>query len=164
MVNERKLLANAETAKKGGPKTDEGKAIVKLNAVKHGLLCQDLVLRGEKKSMLNELIAGLIAQFQPQGRLEMMFVERLASSYWRLARVIKLETNYIGSYKSVEWAYMVQTELGEGRAWLNLTRYETSIERQLYKALHELQRLQMARQGGRPPAPIAIDVDVSRED
>ena len=44
-----------------------------------------------------------------------------------------------------------------------LIRYETSIERGIYKALHELQRIQSTRAGERPPAPIAIDVDVSSD-
>ena len=43
-----------------------------------------------------------------------------------------------------------------------LTRYETHLERSLYKALHELQRLQAARRdGGSVPAPIAVDLDVT---
>jgi hypothetical protein len=43
-----------------------------------------------------------------------------------------------------------------------LSRYETAIERSLYRALHELQRLQAARRGGGgAPPPAAIDVDVS---
>ena len=47
-------------------------------------------------------------------------------------------------------------------AFSKLSRYETAIERSLYKALHELQRLQAARRaGGNAPPPVAIDVDVS---
>ena len=41
-----------------------------------------------------------------------------------------------------------------------LLRYETTIERQLYRALHELQRLQAARAGHPVPAPVAVDVEV----
>lgn len=44
-----------------------------------------------------------------------------------------------------------------------LQRYETTIERQIYRALHELIRLQAARKGEKPPAPIALDVDVNKE-
>jgi hypothetical protein len=48
-------------------------------------------------------------------------------------------------------------------AFSKLSRYETAIERSLYKALHELQRLQAARRAdGDVPPPAAIDVDVSR--
>ena len=47
-------------------------------------------------------------------------------------------------------------------AFSKLSRYETAIERSLYKALHELQRLQAARRaGGSAPPPAVIDVDVS---
>lgn len=44
-----------------------------------------------------------------------------------------------------------------------LIRYETNIERGIFKALHELQRLQSARNGENVPPPIAMDVDVSGE-
>jgi hypothetical protein len=50
---------------------------------------------------------------------------------------------------------------GHENALAKLSRYETSMERSLYKALHELQRLQAARQGKEVPVPVAIDVDVS---
>jgi hypothetical protein len=46
-------------------------------------------------------------------------------------------------------------------AFTKLSRYETTIERGLYKALHELERRQAARLGGNFPAPLAMDVDVS---
>jgi len=43
-----------------------------------------------------------------------------------------------------------------------LTRYETALERSMYRALHELQRIQAARMGEKPPIPIAVDVDISK--
>ena len=47
-------------------------------------------------------------------------------------------------------------------AFSKLSRYETPIEKSLYKALHELQRLQAARQeDGNVSPPLAVDVDVS---
>jgi len=39
-----------------------------------------------------------------------------------------------------------------------LLRYETAIEKQIYKALHELLRLQSVRRGERPPLPVSLDV------
>jgi hypothetical protein len=41
-----------------------------------------------------------------------------------------------------------------------LSRYEAAIERSLYRALHELQRVQTARQDGKSPPSIAVDVTV----
>ena len=42
-----------------------------------------------------------------------------------------------------------------------LSRYESAIERGLYKALHELQRLQAARAGVPVAPPITGDVDLT---
>jgi hypothetical protein len=43
-----------------------------------------------------------------------------------------------------------------------LSRYEMTIERSLYRALHELQRLQAARRAeGSIPPPATLDVDIS---
>ncbi len=41
-----------------------------------------------------------------------------------------------------------------------LSRYEAAIERSLYRALHELQRVQAAREKGQQPPSIAVDVTV----
>ena len=47
-------------------------------------------------------------------------------------------------------------------AFSKLSRCETKIERSLYKALYELQRLQAARGAGGNVSPrVAVDVDVS---
>jgi hypothetical protein len=45
-----------------------------------------------------------------------------------------------------------------------LSRYEASLERSYYRALHELQRLQHARRGGHVPPPLTVDVTVSGHD
>jgi hypothetical protein len=42
-----------------------------------------------------------------------------------------------------------------------LSRYESSIERSYYKALHELERLQAARKGKHVPVPVAVDLNVT---
>lgn len=172
MVSERQLAANRENAKKGGVKTDEGKAIVRMNALKHGLLCkQDIVLFNEDENALNRLREELWSALKPQGGLENMLFDTVVSSYWRLGRVAMLETCCIqfglgfshNKFHVEDYSQVVKKLFGKDSAMANLHRYEAALERKLYKALHELQRVQMARQGTEPPAPIAIDVDVSNE-
>jgi hypothetical protein len=51
--------------------------------------------------------------------------------------------------------------LPDGRVLEKIGRYEAAAERSLYKALHELQRLQAARQGQAVTPPAVLDVDVS---
>jgi hypothetical protein len=46
-------------------------------------------------------------------------------------------------------------------AFSKLARYEAGLERSLYRALHELQRLQATRIGQAVPPPVVVDVEVS---
>jgi hypothetical protein len=48
--------------------------------------------------------------------------------------------------------------LPSGDTLQKVTRYEAHLSRQLYQALHELQRLQAARAGQPVPPPAALDV------
>jgi hypothetical protein len=68
--------------------------------------------------------------------------------------------NHRGIEWDLGWAF-IRDANGQD-AFSNLSRYETAIERGLYKALHELQRLQAARAAaGSVPPPMAVDVDIS---
>ncbi|MDQ3098303.1 MAG: hypothetical protein M3Q44_00995 [bacterium] len=42
------------------------------------------------------------------------------------------------------------------------SRYETTIQSKMYKALHELERLQRMRKGDNVTAPVAVDVEVEK--
>jgi hypothetical protein len=53
MTSDKKAEANRRNALKStGPKTPGGKAAVRLNALKHGLLSQDILLPGEGEEAL----------------------------------------------------------------------------------------------------------------
>ena len=154
-VSQKQLEANRENAKLGGVKTEEGKAVSKYNALQHGLLSQQVLMDGENKKLLLELEKRLRNELRPATEIELLLVDRIAANIWRLKRALGFEKDeVISEYEG---------ELGlKGDADL-FFRYETMLERSIYKALHELQRLQAARAGEKPPAPIAIDIDVSKE-
>jgi hypothetical protein len=75
------------------------------------------------------------------------------------------EARRMRSEQGAETATLGRTfarDADKANAFSKLSRYETTIERGLYKALHELQRLQAARGAGSgAPPPVAVDVDVS---
>ena len=92
MHSQKRLNANRQNAQKStGPKTAEGKSVSKMNAVKHGLLAQDVVLRGEDPDEFDALRDGLVAELRPNGCLETEHVERIAVCLWRLRRVYGIE-------------------------------------------------------------------------
>src|SRR5215210_558428 len=93
MTSDKKAEANRRNALKStGPKTPEGKAAVRLNAVKHGLLSQDVLLPGEDEAALKELGERLRDELQPAGELESLIVERIIATHWRLRRLGRVET------------------------------------------------------------------------
>src|SRR5215213_5522220 len=92
MTSEKKVEANRRNALKStGPKTPEGKAAVRLNALKHGLLSQEILLPGEDEEALRELGQNLKVELQPVGELESLLVDRIIASYWRLRRLGRVE-------------------------------------------------------------------------
>jgi hypothetical protein len=98
-VSEKQLQANKKNAQKGGVKTPDGKAIVKYNALKHGLLAKEVVITigegAENPEEFNALMEDLKTQLAPAGTLEEMLVEKIAVSYWRLRRAYKYEVGLI---------------------------------------------------------------------
>jgi hypothetical protein len=108
-VSKKQLIANRKNAKKGGVKTEEGKAIVRHNALKHGLLSKEVVVTfgeaAERQEEFDSLLADLQDHFDPQGPLEAMLVEKIAASWWRFKRVHRCEAGLImkGMYKAINY-------------------------------------------------------------
>ena len=169
MTTDKQIEANKENAKLGGVKTEEGKTISKYNAIKHGILCQEILLEGEDEKILVELGKKLRAELKPETELELLLVDRIIANTWRLKRALKGETEMIaGDIRGVifgtkDFGHALSEDLANHDSYGKFIRYETSIERGIYKALHELQRLQAQRQGEKPPLPVAVDVDISKE-
>ena len=172
-ISQKQLEANRENAKLGGVKTEEGKAVSKYNALKHGILSKEVLLEGEDEKTLIEVGKKLRAELEPQTELELVLVDRITANVWRLRRVMQIEREMMDDDKNDTLFALSDSKKTLGGAishdsanadtYGKLVRYETSIERGIYKALHELQRLQAARMGEKPPAPIAVDVDVSKD-
>jgi ASC-1-like (ASCH) protein len=155
------------TKTKGGPKTEEGKAISKYNAVRHGLLSKEVLVDGEDKKVLSSLEMSLYETLSPAGTLEELLVDRVVANVWRLRRAIAVERNTMeylkeDSYPMVDFGGNTEKkslkDMLDNESIENILRYETTIERSMYKALHELERLQAKRNGKDTPIPAVVDV------
>lgn len=177
MTTEKQLEANRENGKLGGVKTEEGKAVSRYNALKHGLLSKEVLLEWESEKDLVELGKRMRAEIKPKGEVELFLTDRIIANSWRLRRLLQVETA-IMEWQSEEeaghsWTFEKGQVHGEKKLKRELLvnediehvlRYEVTIERSLYKAMHELQRLQAARAGEKPSLPVAVDVDISGKD
>ena len=99
-ISSKQLAANRRNARKStGPKTPEGKAVAKLNALKHGILSREVVVRGwkvhESSREFDALRQRFLEQLAPIGPVEEMLVDRIVTAYWRLRRAVTAETGEI---------------------------------------------------------------------
>jgi hypothetical protein len=153
------IEANRRNAKLStGPRSPEGKRHTRMNALRHGLTAQQLVLFDESVEDFQPFQAKLMAALQPKGAVELHLAERVALCAWRLRRVYRIETglfrktrrswNNGGAAETQEIETVFLRLVSQDDELAKLTRYETSIERSLQRALIALDRRQATR-GGR---------------
>src|SRR5262249_50949413 len=94
--------------------------------------------------------------------LELLLADRIISNAWRLRRAVGIEAALLNVKRGDGTVLedVLSWKLDRDRLQL-ISRYEVTLERSLYKALHELQRLQGARDGQVVPLPEAVDIEVS---
>ena len=78
-----------------GPKTELGKERSSRNAIKHGIVFQAILLKGEPRADFDSLRSDLWETLRPVGRLEELLVDKLASFSWRYRRCLMAETGEI---------------------------------------------------------------------
>src|SRR5205807_1702305 len=75
-----------------GPNTPEGKAAVRHNALRHGLLARDVVLPEEDLDAFEDLRNRVRAELSPVGPIEELLANRVVNTMWRLERLTRAET------------------------------------------------------------------------
>ncbi len=145
----RKIAANRRNAQKStGPRSSLGKTFSSWNSTRHGLLAKGLPpLLGKSKKQFTRLLRSLQEDLNPVGTLEQMLVEKIAQEYWRLGVAARYEAEDLsqaGPFKrtSIE----------------RIFKYQTTINRQLFQAMNQLERLQRFRKGENVPAPLSLQV------
>jgi hypothetical protein len=82
----------------GGPATQNGKAVVRWNATRHGISSPKPVVPGlENTEEWKSHREGMMENLSPVGHLEVTFAERVALLSWRLHRVTRYETGIIAT-------------------------------------------------------------------
>ena len=92
MATEAQIQANRRNAEKStGPRTAGGKAVVAQNAVKHGLLGEQVVVEGEDRARFARHRDEMLRALGPIEEVEITLAERLIGLSWRLQRVQRLQ-------------------------------------------------------------------------
>ena len=141
-----------------GPITFEGKRRSCLNALRHGLTGQIVVMPAEDLEAYQAHVQAFVTEYQPQGATETQLVQSLADAAWRLNRVSALETNLLThdiiyddfpnheSTHEMREAIAIAAALDRHtKALANLSIHGQRLSRQFERTLALLQKLQHDR-------------------
>jgi hypothetical protein len=163
MISERQLAANRRNAQKSnGPKTPEGRAAVRLNALKHGFTAAEIILPTvESEADFEAFRQAFLDKCQPVGPIEEVLVEDMVISRWRLSRIRKMEPGFFAkklhNLKAIReehyshlsgYAHLTHVLADDALyqdVYGKMSRYEGRFQRTFFKALKELERLQALR-------------------
>jgi hypothetical protein len=132
-----------------GPKTEAGKKQSSLNALRHGLTGQIVVMPSEDLHAYQLHLKSFTDEYHPQGATESHLVQALADTSWRLNRVAALETNLlslaaIGDPLVDAMAIAASLE-SQSKALANLSMHSQRLSRQFERTVIQLRELQETR-------------------
>jgi len=148
--------ANAQ--KSTGPRTEAGKQRSKLNALRHGLTGQTVVLPTEDHSAYQRHSQAFLDEYRPQGATETQLVQSITDISWQLNRAAAVETNLFSlgitemedriraNHPQAEDALAMALAFREhNRAFANLGVYRQRLTRQFERTLILLRQIQAER-------------------
>jgi hypothetical protein len=140
-----------------GPKTAAGKQRSSLNALRHGLTGQIVVMPTEDLAAYQLHLTSFTDEYHPVGATEANLVQALADTSWRLNRVAALETNlltlgmtnansFVDGPAQVQDAMSIVASLeSQSKALSNLSLHSQRLSRQFERTVAQLRDLQKAR-------------------
>src|ERR1700676_4595780 len=161
MNSSRAEASRLNGAKSRGPKTENGRRASSLNAIKHGLTAETVVLPNESEGEYEAALTEYLLHFTPANQPEADLVRQLASASWRLARYTAIETSlfdiqmekdreYVDKkWKSVDGtvrlALAFESLSGQHSPLALLNRYQARLHHEYQRILKALLQLQAAR-------------------
>ena len=108
-----------------GQSTLIGKERSKRNATKHAIFSSVILIDGELRSEFDSLLKGLTKYYRPSGTQEIILVDKLATDYWRLRRMLIAENAEIQATAQ----FHLREKGHESSSLVNIVvRYEDSSE------------------------------------
>jgi len=139
-----------------GPTTAEGKSRSRLNALRHGLSGQTILMPWEDHAAYQTHCASYLKTLAPIGDIETQAAQGVADDQWRLNRARAVDTNMFAlghfDYAPETGHPQIDAALTSARVFrdnskvfVNLSLYEQRINRSLEKNFDRLEALQQAR-------------------
>src|ERR1700675_1338222 len=156
--HDRAAINKANAQKSTGPRTEAGKQRSSLNALRHGLTGQTVVLPTEDHSAYQRHSQSFRDEYHPKGATEAQLVQSLLDTAWQLNRAAAVETNLFSlgitemedqiraAHPEAEAALAMALAYREhNRAFANLGIYRQRLAREFERTLVLLRQLQTER-------------------
>jgi hypothetical protein len=151
-------INRANAQRSTGPKTEAGKKQSSLNALRHGLTGQIVVMPTEDLHAYQLHLKSFNDEYTPKGATEANLVQALADASWRLNRVAALETNLLtlgvanglspvaDAPQQIQDAFAIVSALeSQSKALANLSMHSQRLSRQFERTVAQLRDLQKIR-------------------
>jgi len=154
MATLKQIEANRLNAQKStGPRSVEGKAVVRMNALKSGIDAKSTIIRGENPADLETLTNEYLEAHTPVTPQERFYVDILIRCDWHMRRLTRADAQ-LWEYRFQDFFRMPEDcPLGKiyfhtDTVFTRLQRHMKSLERSYKDAAHELALLQSCGAGG----------------
>jgi hypothetical protein len=135
---------------------ESGKKRSSLNALRHGLTGQIVVMPAEDLAAYQSHVKSFTDEYHPQGATEAHLVQALADTSWRLNRVAAQETNLLSlgldHPTTIEAPTQIQDAMSiaaalesQSKALSNLSMHSQRLSRQFERTVTQLRDLQQTR-------------------
>jgi hypothetical protein len=154
----RAAVNKANAQKSTGPRTEAGKQRSSLNALRHGLTGQTVVLPTEDHSAYQRHSQAFLDEYRPKGATEIQLVQSLLDTSWQLNRASAVETNLFSlgitemedriraTHPDAETALAMALAYREhNRAFANIGIYRQRLAREFERTLILLRQIQAER-------------------
>ena len=149
-----------------GPTTQAGKDSSRLNALRHGLSGQTVLMPWEDREAYQSHCASFLKTLAPVGDIETQTAQGIADDQWRLNRARAVDTNLFAlghfDYAPETGHPQIDAALTSARVFrdnskvfVNLSLYEQRINRSLEKNFDRLEALQATRRAQEHEAKIS---------
>jgi hypothetical protein len=144
-------INRANAAHSTGPRTEEGKKKSSLNALRHGLTGQIVVMPADDLQAYRRHLETFTNEYHPAGATEEHLTQSLADTSWRLNRVAALESNLLSlgmgnSDDPIQNAMDIAQALeSQTKALANLSMHTQRLSRQFERTVNQLRELQKVR-------------------
>jgi len=166
-ASEAQLAANRENAQKStGPRTEAGRAAVRMNALKTGLTGRTLWIEEEDAPLYRKLASDFNQDLQPVGPQETALVQSVVDLHWRLEQIpgllMALKTKgrqellakpEFHKYTNAAANMLdIEVTLQYEKQFRNLNLQESRLSRRREKEMAELHKLQQERKANEAAA------------